>query len=306
MLILAFPVVIFIGLFLQDIAAWRTVGWIPAAAAIVIIAWQAADLWLLRKYEFASALSRERVALLTAAAAIAPGRPLAFGTRPDDLWYNHQIDSVLAAQELGVPTLNGYSGALPPGAAMTMSCTGAQLMLQSYDVWAKEHGLRRLNDMGVDAAPIGMGECDLSRQTIVAMPTSTSGRSLNAKNARLVALSDLTVAPGDPATVSVLVTNGSPRVIHQRARHPLRLSWSTDQSPGVRYDNRIELGGDLAPVRREWSPGTCRPERGLKTCRCPSSSRASSGCTISAFRRSGPCRSHTADLRSATALWRAW
>ena len=44
-----------------------------------------------------------------------------------------------AAQALGVPTLNGYTGGLPPGAHLTMSCPNALTMLNAYDKWAPKH-----------------------------------------------------------------------------------------------------------------------------------------------------------------------
>jgi hypothetical protein len=259
MLILAFPLVMSIGLAVQQVAVRRTVAWLPGVVGLVVAGWMAADLALFQTYSFSSMISRERVARLVAMGNAFPGRPLGFPSDPSLPWYIPEIDSILAAQALGVPTLNGYTGGLPPGAHQTMSCANALIMLSAYDDWAPRHGQPPLRQLATPAL-LGATDCDLSAEAVATVKIS-SGPSLKAKHAALVVLHDLRLTPGTPPRASVRLTNNSPKTLHQLASHPLRLSWSIDPLPDVRLDTRIELGGDLAPGEsREFSwdvpPGT--------------------------------------------------
>lgn len=57
-----------------------------------------------------------------------------------------QIDAMFAAQQLGWPTLNGYSGNVPPGTSGPTNCTSLIRQLGNFSLWRKDHG--------DDAAPL--------------------------------------------------------------------------------------------------------------------------------------------------------
>jgi len=244
-LVLAFPVTLFIGLLAREIGTRRSVPWLMPAAAIVIAAWMTFDLAVIEKHSFASAVSRERVEALRAAAPDGT-RPVAFGAAADDNWFIHAIDAILAGQEAGRPTLNGYSGYMPPGVPVVPSCMASEVMLKRYDRWARKRGLPRLAALGQAPLALDMGPCDLSPEAIAALPLS-SGPAFRREDAALIAIDDLRLTSGRVPVVSVRVTNGSRRTIHGRSPHPFRLSWRIGDNPN--WDPRVDIGADLRPGR---------------------------------------------------------
>jgi hypothetical protein len=55
-------------------------------------------------------------------------------TNPDEPWYYAQIDGMLAAQELGIRTMNGYSRAAPPGfIEWPRQCADVAAMAHAYE-----------------------------------------------------------------------------------------------------------------------------------------------------------------------------
>jgi hypothetical protein len=60
-------------------------------------------------------------------------RPILAVPFPSDI----QLDAMLAAQQLGWPTVNGYSGSLVPGASWLPSCGMATAQYLAFDAWQK-------------------------------------------------------------------------------------------------------------------------------------------------------------------------
>jgi hypothetical protein len=55
-------------------------------------------------------------------------------TNPEEPWYYTQVDSMIAAQALGIRTMNGYSRAFPPGFAFQPAqCADVIRMVDSYE-----------------------------------------------------------------------------------------------------------------------------------------------------------------------------
>jgi hypothetical protein len=59
---------------------------------------------------------------------------------PDDPFYVIQLDATLAAQRLGWPTVNGYSGYGVPGASEEPNCGTAAKQYLAFEAWQKAHG----------------------------------------------------------------------------------------------------------------------------------------------------------------------
>lgn len=67
-----------------------------------------------------------------------PSRPIIFVTMTkDERHYLAELDGMILAQDLGIPTLNGYSGNVPPGYLIPDPCYSYLNRLQSYAVFRK-------------------------------------------------------------------------------------------------------------------------------------------------------------------------
>lgn len=243
MTVLAFPVAILAALFVSTLGASATARWLAPAAAAMLLAWMAVDLTVFEREVFSRAESRQRVERLVSATA--PGsEPVAYSVLPDDWWILQSIDAILASQEMGRPTLKGYSGSMPPGAPYhAFLCQDAQAMLAIYDGWAGKRGFPPVAALPVPVA-VNMGACDLS-VTAVSEPTYSRGRPVRRDEAPLVRLSDLRLSKDVVPLATVRLTNGMDRRIAAESRYPLRLSWRIGPTAG--WDSRVAIGPDLGP-----------------------------------------------------------
>lgn len=243
MTVLAFPVAILAGLFVSHLGERATVRWLAPATASVLVAWMALDLAVFERAVFSSAESERRVERLISATP--PGsEPVAYSVVPDDWWILQAIDAILASQEMGRPTLKGYSGSVPPGAPYdAFLCQDARSMLAIYDGWARKRGFPPVAALPTPVA-VNMGTCDLSVAT-GSEPSFTRGRPVNRDDAPLVRLSELRLSEGIVPLATVRLTNGMDRVIAAESRHPLRLSWRIGPTAG--WDSRVAIGPDLGP-----------------------------------------------------------
>lgn len=242
MTVLAFPVAILAGLFVSTLGARATAGWLSPAAALVLVGWMALDLAVFDRYVFSSTESRQRVARLIAETP--PGaEPVAYSVLPDDWWILQATDAILASQEMGRPTLKGYSGSLPPGVPYDrFLCQDAQAMLAMYDGWARQRGYPPVAALP-KAVAVNMGPCDLA--VAGGEPSYTRGRPIKRGEAPLIRLSDLRLAEDVMPLATVRIANGTDRVIHAESKHPFRLSWRVDPTAG--WDSRVAIGPDLGP-----------------------------------------------------------
>ena len=244
MVVLAFPIAVLVALFLADFARHRRAAWLAPTLAALVLAWMAFDLAMFRQYGFSSSESRDRVARVVAATP-PDERPFAVAPEPGTFWVISTIDTMLAGQELGRPSLNGYSGSFPPGAPFgTFLCQDALTTVASYDRWATRQGLSSVAALGTDIDTVGMDPCDLSVESLRDLKL-TRGKPLDRTEAQLVRLSDLRLGEGEPDVATVRVTNGTDRIIRARTKHPFRLAWRQNEDAG--WDTRIGIGPDLGP-----------------------------------------------------------
>lgn len=219
----------------------------------IVALWMVSDLALMRKFEFSSQTSEARIEKV-----IAQARPLlraanpvlAYGGDPTIPPVVSQIDAMLAAQRLGIPTLNGYSGNSVPGHELKPSCATFLAQLSAYDSWAAERGFARLASLNFRALPAGLVDCDLSANRALDAHF-TDGPPPDADEARQIAITGASVKrSGNWLNVSVTLHNGSPVIIHSLAKDRLRLSWrlaGSGDSARRDWSPRVEIGADLAP-----------------------------------------------------------
>jgi hypothetical protein len=101
-------------------------------------------------------------------------------TTDDNVGQVHiQIDAMLAAQRLGWPTINGYSGNFPPGVTLDARCANAARQFGQYEWQRQRRGGR--DRLGDDAAALKRivfvgGDCDSDPLNRVLVPVTSQGR----------------------------------------------------------------------------------------------------------------------------------
>ena len=249
----AFPVTVAVLVLLRDHGPFPTgihrMG--VHAAALVLALWLTLDIFLLvggaRPGESFEARVDAAIEVAEAARPEGTGDALAFvvgGSQPIHLT---EIDAMLAAQRLGVPTINGYSGNFPPGYNFARTCAGARRQIAHYRYWSAERGIEPAPTDAIQV--VGDLTCTLGSDD---EPTSY-GPPPSADEFPHIELHDPAVGPdgngGYVATVDVL--NGMDRVLPALGEAPVRLSWAwsvTDDPAALDWAPRVDLPfGDIPP-----------------------------------------------------------
>lgn len=161
-LILLWPISVLVAATLTGWLArktpWRVV--LAACVALLIVFESTTS----RQYGVPVADAKARLASTKAAIAAAPASPagppiifLARGKDGDPMLYD--LDAILAAQDLGLATLNGYSGNTPPGYIPGDTCTDAIRRIDAYIAYEKPPGESVREDLLNRIQPAGFADC---------------------------------------------------------------------------------------------------------------------------------------------------
>jgi hypothetical protein len=95
--------------------------------------------------------------------AIVPANPILYvASNPTDPHWATEIDAMLLSQQLGWPTLNGYSGNYPPSYKSSSSCKQLPQLIKNYMDYAGITDEAYYLDMIQRVIPIGFTDCDLA------------------------------------------------------------------------------------------------------------------------------------------------
>ena len=90
-----------------------------------------------------------------------PANPILFVARnQEEQFWTNEIDAMLLAQELGWPTLNGYSGNFPPGYAPADSCRQLPARIENYMNFAGISNPSYYLGIIRRVIPLGFKDCD--------------------------------------------------------------------------------------------------------------------------------------------------
>jgi len=93
--------------------------------------------------------------------ASVPANPVLFvAMSPQEPDWAREIDAMLLAQELGWPTINGYSGNYPPGYVSAHSCKDLPQLIQNYIDLAGNSSPSFKLELMKRVVPLGFGDCD--------------------------------------------------------------------------------------------------------------------------------------------------
>ena len=126
-------------------------------------------------------------------------------------FYMAELDGMVLAQDMGIPTLNGYSGHTPQGYSMPGSCSDFAGRLDGYAAFAGQSKAQ------IDA---------IADRVVVLRPTPCN-RIANGDAAQVAIAVDDLMRSGDQLTADITVRNGMTKALDATATagFPLRLSW---------------------------------------------------------------------------------
>lgn len=174
MIVFSFPLLLLIGLLLQEIQNRVNLRALTSAVGLVLFLWHAADVRLVQKSNYASEDSRTQIRALIAQAGPPDRRELLVVARAPHIFYIRDIGAMLAAQQIGQPLYNGYSGNWPHSAYFELSksyeCEKIADGLRAYGVWAQRHRFPSL-EQGIDRIQVlGLPGCSIELADIRRRP----------------------------------------------------------------------------------------------------------------------------------------
>jgi hypothetical protein len=148
-IVLVFPAAIVIAAGIHLMARSRH----PRLAAVILffpIAMVAAEIVRIEKSSFEIAGAETRVETVIKSArerSAGVEKPILFVNQEGEKGYKLHLDAMLAAQQLGWPTVNGYSGAGVPGSDDQPTCATPVRQFEAYQRWSKAHNLGPVIDL---------------------------------------------------------------------------------------------------------------------------------------------------------------
>ena len=181
--------------------------------------------------------------------------PILFVMEGNERPYKAHLDAMFAAQQLGWPTVNGYSGNSVPGYDYRSTCETPARQIAAYQNWHRQH----------HAGPeIGKSEF-LSRLVFVGWPRCDFGGSIAGESdtsfgpplppatAKSVSLIPLSLDKQESRLAfEIAIRNGSETRIAARSFSPVRVSWrfveaGKDPEKGTGWDPRFQIPKDILP-----------------------------------------------------------
>lgn len=260
-LVLAFPAALVAAIGLRSLLAESQPRLLGALAALLFVGLAGYEFATIERQTSSIAESERRIdAVVVAAREQARGvaSPVLLLVDPANEDFQIQLDAMLAAERLGWPTVNGYSGNIPPGAAPTPSCSVASRQFQGYAAWRArrnrtdgpddaEAALKRVVFVGADC------DSDPLNRILVPAPTHTEPTSEDLPS-EVAILPGAIHRAGSTLLFDVKIKNNSAdKWLPGRSSDPVSLSWRFAPAEGEADDDnegwtpREPLPTDVAP-----------------------------------------------------------
>jgi hypothetical protein len=257
--VLMFPVSVIAVLGIRGLSEQVAVGGFgkaAVAACISITAYEISQLPL-AAMTFVPSEAQRRVDAIVAEATSARGALEApiLAYHGDDLVYT-QLDAMFAAQQLGWPTVNGYSGNFPPGTTGTTNCVWMTRQLGNFDVWQRTRGAygAMLPELLPRLVFIGWPEC---RPKVLPSFSVGSPPSIDLPKAVVVS-PGATERRNDRLAFTVNIYNGGNELIPATSSASIRISWrfvdelDFNHAPG--FELSEDIGIDIPPQSAAEAP----------------------------------------------------
>ena len=161
-----------------------------------------------------------------------------------------ELDAMWASLRAGRPTLNGYSGQLPPGwdREFGMDCREMPFRILHYENWASENGTVAYSyeDFISRIVPIGFENCEEMWGERAPLMLRDAPHSLEEFSELSLDVSGH-YRDSDSLIVEVTIRNSGQNPIRPRSFgvESIKLSWA--QEPGLNFNSRVSLWEDILP-----------------------------------------------------------
>jgi hypothetical protein len=187
-----------------------------------------------------------------------PDRPiLILAPRLTEAPYLRELDAMLLAQEHGWPTLNGYSGNVPPGHFVTGSCQDAAADIAKGLDFLGRPGNEAFTEMAKRVVFVGFPQCGPIEVSTRPQITSFAGPLPTALMANTeIAVDKVILVNNAPVAVLAISNHGNQPIPAQSSTGmPVRVSAeyvrADDLTPGVlaavHWDSRQEIDTSIMP-----------------------------------------------------------
>ena len=168
-----------------------------------------------------------------------------------ELPYMNHLDAMLAAQQLGWPTSNGYSGNAPPGYQDKLNGSSQAVLFGAYEQWHAVHKVGpdfKAADLLSRDVQIGSSACSGA--------TATFGPPLPFDLARQIRLLPGSLERHDShLNLEVIIHSQYDRCVHAVSFAPVRLSWrfvpvgydDAKDPMKIGWNTRLQIPGDIVP-----------------------------------------------------------
>jgi hypothetical protein len=181
--------------------------------------------------------------------------PILFVMEGDEAPYKAHLDAMFAAQKLGWPTVNGYSGNGVPGATYRSTCDTPARQIAAYESWRSLHHAGPEISMAEFSSRLvyaGWPRCDSGGST-AGEPDASFGPPADPVIAKFVSLIPLALDKrGSQVVFQIAIRNKGEARIVARSFAPVRVSWrfveaGTDQEKGNGWNPRFQIPKDILP-----------------------------------------------------------
>lgn len=163
MLVVMWPISLYIGWVVDGVVVKYSQQrrWVQAVAYI-LVGLLVAESVFYNHYTFDKADAQARLdALVQQIPSTVPANPILYvAENPQDPTYATEIDAMLLSQQLGWPTLNGYSGNYPPDYRSPSSCNQLPAQIKSYMTFTGIMSESYYLEMMKRVVPLGFTGCD--------------------------------------------------------------------------------------------------------------------------------------------------
>lgn len=174
-----------------------------------------------------------------------------FFAAQQDSWFESELDAMWVSLKLGVPTMNGYSGNVPPryNVYFGKKCAELPYRIMSYLDFIGEHDKqRKYLDIVSRVYEINFTDCDPNWR--INMPSVSFTNEVYTpaefKNLKIEILD--TEILGNSMKIELKFINKLDKVFSARSNTPIRLSWrflDSDRNPLTGFDSRVDLPFDI-------------------------------------------------------------
>jgi hypothetical protein len=214
------------------------------------------EIYMLKKLSFSAGDSDARTDAIVDAArrkSAAIANPILFVMEGDQFPYMVHLDAMLAAQQLGWPTANGYSGNGVPGSEYKLTCASPARQVTAYQSWHLHHAGQDIsvNDFMKRLVMVGWPDCGPGGNS--SGETDGLGPAPDPASAQFISLIPHSLERRQSQLVFAIgIRNNGDTRLGVNSFNPVRASWrfveaGASVEKDVGWNSRFQIARDILP-----------------------------------------------------------